>query len=547
MTDFELLQRYLRDGAEDAFATLVRRHVDLVYSAARRQVSVPHLAEDITQAVFIELARHAPRWRVTQPMGAWLYVVTRRTAIDAMRRETRRIARELASVTDPTMTSPDAFWNDLRPLLDEAMASLGERERIAIVGRFFENKNFRDVARDLGASEDAAQKRVIRALEQLRTFLARRGLTVTAGALATTLSAQAVQPAPAAFAAQLASNSAGFSSALAGSAAAKIPLAKIAAAFGLAGASAAAVLLAVVLAHQQAELVETRTRFAAANMQLDALRRDRDASTNRTGPSGASALATSDPDAVLRAEIRAWTGRIEHLKKIFQQRPDLALPEMALLTDEDWREVTSERSFDGDESVGRAISDLRNHARAALGFKMIEALSLYLKAHGDILPPNVADLAPYFQPPVDPAILARYEMLHQGPVAAVPALDTAEERFASYSGNYSTVGMAKPRCGAVIAERAELLILDDDRLKVGPQSYAVVDDLQATLSPSEATMEEALDAYRRAHAGTMPARPTDVLPYFDPPLDPAAQQKIVGLLEKMDRQRAANPFHDLKP
>src|SRR5688572_7668477 len=93
-TDFELLARYTRDHAEDAFAEIVRRHLDLVHSAARRQVRSPHLAEEVTQATFLKLAHHAPQFPPDTIVTAWLYQVTRRTAIDLVRREARRQLRE---------------------------------------------------------------------------------------------------------------------------------------------------------------------------------------------------------------------------------------------------------------------------------------------------------------------------------------------------------------------------------------------------------------------------------------------------------------------
>src|SRR5436305_57481 len=94
MSDLELLQQYVREESQPAFTALVERHINLVYSAARRQVRAPELAEEITQSVFLDLARHAPKISPTQPLAAWLFVVTRRTAIDAIRREARRRARE---------------------------------------------------------------------------------------------------------------------------------------------------------------------------------------------------------------------------------------------------------------------------------------------------------------------------------------------------------------------------------------------------------------------------------------------------------------------
>ncbi|MBC7366707.1 MAG: sigma-70 family RNA polymerase sigma factor, partial [Undibacterium sp.] len=196
MSDHDLLQRYARTGDQAAFTELVARHLNLVYSAARRQVSPSQLAEDVTQSVFLDLARRARDFPSGQPLAPWLHVVTRRTAIDALRRESRRHAREQTALEIAAMQTPDSSWSHVEPLLDEAVAALPDPDRTAIVLRFFENKNLREIGAALGTNEDAAQKRVSRALDQLRTLLTRRGLTLTAAGLATDLSAHAILTAP---------------------------------------------------------------------------------------------------------------------------------------------------------------------------------------------------------------------------------------------------------------------------------------------------------------------------------------------------------------
>jgi len=149
MTDHELLRRYVLEGAQDAFGGLVRRHVDLVYSAALRQVQSAQLAEDVAQSVFVDLARNARRLQPDQPLGAWLYVVTRRTAIDVIRRESRRQEREQTAMEIAAMNSTPSPWPQVEPLLDEAMESLGDADRRAVLLRFFENQPLREIGRAL--------------------------------------------------------------------------------------------------------------------------------------------------------------------------------------------------------------------------------------------------------------------------------------------------------------------------------------------------------------------------------------------------------------
>jgi len=195
-TDMELLARYTRQHAEDDFAELVRRHLGLVYSAALRQVRSPQLAEEVTQSAFIDLARNAARLKPDTILTAWLYQVTRRTAIDVVRREASRQLREQIATEMKAMNATAADWTHIEPLLDEAMHALDDTDRAAVLLRYFENKSLREVGATLGTSENAAQKRLGRALERLREFFAKRGVTIGASGLVVVISANAVQAAP---------------------------------------------------------------------------------------------------------------------------------------------------------------------------------------------------------------------------------------------------------------------------------------------------------------------------------------------------------------
>ena len=200
-SDWDLLGRFARENSQDAFAEIVRRHLDLVYSAARRQLRSPQLAEEVAQSVFADLARHAGKLKPDTILTAWLYAVTRRTAIDVIRRESRRqlreqIAMETNSMNASSSTGFSPVWSDIEPLLDDAMAALDETDRSAILLRYFENKSLREIGEALGASEDAAQKRVSRAVERLREFFSKRNVAIGASGLAVLISANAVQSAP---------------------------------------------------------------------------------------------------------------------------------------------------------------------------------------------------------------------------------------------------------------------------------------------------------------------------------------------------------------
>src|SRR4051812_15199231 len=164
--DHELLARYVREGSESAFASLVARHVNLVFSTARRFVSSPHQAEEITQAVFIILARKAGSLRRGTALSGWLYQTARLTAANFVRSERRRQRREQEAFMQSRLNEPEAAaWEQITPLLDEAMGRLGETDRDAVVLRFFDNKTLQEVGATLNLTESAAHKRVTRALE----------------------------------------------------------------------------------------------------------------------------------------------------------------------------------------------------------------------------------------------------------------------------------------------------------------------------------------------------------------------------------------------
>jgi RNA polymerase sigma factor (sigma-70 family) len=199
MTDIELLRVYSQSRSDDAFARLVESHLGLVYGTALRHVRSPELAEEIAQAVFISLARNAGKLRRETVLAAWLYRTTRNASIDLLRVESRRRQRERVASEMQNMNRnfPDAGLGQFEAILDEALETLHESDRAAILLRFFENKTLREVGASLGTSEDAAQKRISRAIEQLRAIFSRRGCAVSAAALTAVLGAQSAQAVPA--------------------------------------------------------------------------------------------------------------------------------------------------------------------------------------------------------------------------------------------------------------------------------------------------------------------------------------------------------------
>ena len=210
-TDQQLLQDYAGNRSEAAFAELVRRHIDLVYSAARRMVSDAHLAEDVTQGVFVALSQNARQLAGHPLLPGWLHRTTQNIAANVVRTNVRRQIREQEAVAmhETTSAEPDVSWNSISPHLDDALGKLSESDRDALLLRYFERKSTKEMATALGVSEDAAQKRVSRAVERLRELFSKRGITVGVSGLVLLISAHAVQAAPVGLAGTLSTTIAG--------------------------------------------------------------------------------------------------------------------------------------------------------------------------------------------------------------------------------------------------------------------------------------------------------------------------------------------------
>src|SRR5580658_3024234 len=178
--DMELVREYARHNSEEAFAKVVSRHINLVYSVALRQVHDPHLAEEITQAVFIILARKAESLGRKTILPGWLCRTARYTSANALTIQRRRQHREQQAYMQSILNEPQPDpWLQIAPLLDGAMEHLGQKDHDAVVLRFFEGRNYKEVGAALGASENAAKKRVTCALEKLRRYFSKHGVSST--------------------------------------------------------------------------------------------------------------------------------------------------------------------------------------------------------------------------------------------------------------------------------------------------------------------------------------------------------------------------------
>jgi RNA polymerase sigma factor (sigma-70 family) len=309
MNDAELLRRYSEDRSEDAFAELVRRHLNLVYFAALRRVGGDtHLAEDVAQGVFTALALRAASLASHPSLEGWLYTTTRNVAGQAQRAERRRQVREREAQTMQEISSasfPADDWERLRPVIDEAMDELSEPDREAILLRFFADRSFAEVGEKLAISENAARMRAERALDKLRALLARRGITSTSAALVVALANQATIAAPAGLAATVTGAALVAGSGVGAGATATLLTMMSANKLSLGATGALLLAIAVPLALQLRANAELRREIAGLRQQNQALE------PARAENARLNATVASNQDAAELARLRSRAAELK--------------------------------------------------------------------------------------------------------------------------------------------------------------------------------------------------------------------------------------------
>jgi RNA polymerase sigma factor (sigma-70 family) len=540
-SDMELLERYSKEGSEEAFSELVHRYLDMVYSAAVRQVHSPQLAEEVAQSVFTDLSRSAGRMKPDTVLTAWLYQVTRRTAVDVVRRESRRQLREQLAVELTDMNAHPSLWSQIEPLLEEAMENLDPVERTAILLRYFDQRSLREVGQTLGTSEDAAQKRVSRAVERLREFFSQRGVTVGASALALALSANAVQSAPLGLVTAISSGASASGAALhsfttigATKALAMTTVQKIiitAALMGAAGvglyqnhqASLAREQLRAArqnqdpLKEQLSQLTQERdeaaTQLAALREENETLRgsladlpklrgevvRSREASRELAQLKALSATNGTDP--ALDEAFKTWAVRATRLRQRLDQAPDQQIPELRFLSEQHWFDsVKNLKQLDTDKDFNEAFSTARNLAKSEFGQMLRKALRGYTDANNGQLPQDLSQLKPFFDQPVDDAVLQRYKLLQSGALNAVPADEY------------------------LVADIAPLI--DENRDAV--YRFSMNGTSSQSGNPIEEVVKDAGIQFAQAHDGLLPTDASQLAPYLKQPLPPEKVQQVLS-------------------
>jgi len=439
-----LLEQYTGQGAEDAFATLVRENLGLVYSAALRTTRSPQLAEEVAQSVFMDLARQAHKMKPNTLLSAWLYRVTRRTAIDVVRRESRRQRREEVAVELAGQNStalPE--WAHAEPLLDEAMESLPPADRDAVLLRFFECKELRAVGGVLGVSEEAARKRVARAVDRLRQFFSKHGTKISTSGVVALLSAKAVEAAPVGLAAAIAAAVPISDAVLAG--AATLHLTKAITMTTLHKLTIAAVVSAALgtgfyqqhrLSKMQQQIQDLQQQQAPLTKQINDLNQERDRLTASLQAAEAQHRLDVADLPKLRAEVsrlrkdarelaqpkpappgpdsEALAAKVELLRQKLDQVPGQRIPELKFAGEKDWLQAAMRVQTDADDDVLKGLSLLRTLAKSKAAPSLSEALQGYLSANNGDVPTSIAQLKPFAPAPLDDAILDRYELVLAG-------------------------------------------------------------------------------------------------------------------------------------
>jgi RNA polymerase sigma factor (sigma-70 family) len=473
LTDQQLLRDYTGRRSEAAFAELVRRHVDFVHSAALRMVRDAHLAEDVTQSAFVALAQNACQLTDRPVLSGWLHRTAQNLAANAVRSDVRRRAREqeAAVMNELLSAEPDAVWEHIAPHLDAALGELSEPDRDALLLRYFERKSAREIALTLGVSDEAAQKRVSRAVERLREFFAKRGVTVGAGGLAVVISANAVQAAPVGLAVTISTAAALVGTNIATTATttavktiAMTTLQKtlitatlaVVAGTGIYEARQASTLRTQnqLLQQQQAPLTEQIQQLArerdAATRQLAALREENERQNRNNaellklrGEVGVlrNAAASKENDPV-EAATTELAGRVNQTKQWLERTPEQKIPELQLLQVKDWLSpVLGKSSWEGTTNDYKFVmSVVRKRAKERFAAGMGAALDNYLLANDGRLPNDLSELKPHFAFQIDDAMLQRYQLLHTGSLGDLPEAEPLiSEKAPIQDGQYDAI------------------------------------------------------------------------------------------------------------
>jgi len=524
-SEIDLLREYAANRSESAFAELVSRRVHLVYSVALRLVRQRDVAEDISQKVFLLLANQASELSRRENLGSWLHATTRYTALNVLKAEHRRLAREHAMEKDPTYTPDNGEETTSIPeQLDDCLATLNEPDRECIILRYFDGKAFAEVARALGISEAAAKMRVGRALERLREALEQTGIKTSTAALGAVLTAGAAHSAPTALAATISAHVLATTSAVATVSATTLVMTTMqkAAIVAVLATALGTIVFQQLQIRSLTDALIAREREGDGNAkQSDAARRDLEAAPapvdeRRSAPAvlnvAPALAAASAPTQALGAatglseaelaetEAQVLQAKLELLRKKVQERPQQVIPEMALLTESDWLQTAQQADLQTERGVRKALGGLRDTARNRFGEQLRAAFKAYAKANQDETPVALEQLKPFFKTPITDDVLQRYTYTQPGKWSELPpdrllvndAVAAVDSFDAKHTFNKETTFSTKPS------------FPDDDHV------LAI------------------FDAYFAEHPNQEPRGPAELEPYARTPEQKAALKRLLG-------------------
>jgi RNA polymerase sigma factor (sigma-70 family) len=511
--DIQLLRKY-REGSHDAFRELVRRHVNMVFSAARRQSCSHTQAEEIAQSVFIQLARDAGKISSNAPIAAWLHLVTRHTAINFARAESRRQAREQSAVEISAMNSGPSDWERIEPLLDEAVASLSPADRCAIVLRFFEGKSLREVGEALGSTEEAARKRISRALDNLRVMFLRRGVAVSSGALAADFAAYSTQAAPTGLSAAILS---GVATSIAGLPPAIVGNATIFAMSTIHKSLLAAIVILTgsVVFYQARKISRQDADLAQLQKRYDTLVRGRGTTPPVARGAGVVSFQTrgtagddlaNPADRALVTAMSDWVERASRLRDSLRASSMWVIPEYRLLREADWLDVARDADLSTDAKAREAFDRLRDAANRRVAAALRSGLKAYASANGGMMPPSADALMPYVDSSVDPesqlSRLSGASLDHQTKQYILSRV-LESDRFEKVMTRSAPAVTMSVGAGA----REPAAVANESKLPT------VIDSLAA--------FNQALVVFKRTNSGQMPANEAQLVPLLPSPVSPA--------------------------
>ncbi|HEY6228009.1 MAG TPA: sigma-70 family RNA polymerase sigma factor, partial [Verrucomicrobiae bacterium] len=469
----------------------------------------------------------------------WLCRVARNLSLNFRRDEFRRQTRE-KEAQFMSSSEPPADWERVRRVLDDAMSNLSEADYDALVLRFFRNEDLRCVGAALGVSDDAAQKRVTRALEKLRALLAKRGVGISAAALAALIGANAVQAAPAGLALTICASTALVGSSVSTStfiaatkAIAMTTMQKTFIGLTLTALAATGIYEAHRASTMRERAVALEQHEAPMAAQIEELQRERDDAVSRlkvmetnkiVGENGTSELArlrgevqrlrkdakeleelregmaSSGADPAIEATLRSWAARASQMKQRLERSPERKIPEMNLLTEKEWLDAAKNfQKLETDEDYRRAFNAVRDGAKSEFGNLARKALRKYAAENDGLLPGDLSQLQGYFDKPVDDAVLQRYALLETG-------------KLRDADGKY------------LIGETAPPV----DEQHDSKFQFSLNGTNSRSLDSAEDMLFAAITAYAKANNGLISRNPAELAPYFTRPMDAAKVQNSLA-------------------